>query len=146
MQHQEPAVEFRAGDNGPSRVGLMATVFDELDQLAALSPNWDSLGSDAPTQPARRCARVILEQIVDRFGTSAGRLAEPSAVAAMPGSGVLLEWRGEHANLEVDIGPGGGIGYLFVDRRCGGRRAEEADAVSLATILSRLAVVLNPGP
>lgn len=125
---------------------LMAAALAELDQLASLAPNWDSYGSDPPTEPARTIGRSILDLVAHKFGDVAGAATEPCTVAALPGSGVLLEWRGESASLEVDIGPGGEIGYLFVDRRGGARRAEEADAVSLATGISHLSAVLSPKP
>ena len=132
-------------DVAVSPAGVMATAIEDLEGLAALGPNWDGYGSAPPTDLARRRARSILDLVGERFGEAAGRRIEPDTVAAMPGSGVLLEWRADDAALEVDIGPGGEIGYLFVDRHDGERRTEEGDDASPATIMDHLATVLIEG-
>ena len=133
-------------DSEPGGDEIMAVALNDLEQLGALGQNWDGLGSDPPTECAREAARSLLQLVSDRFWPTAGPSIEPFTVGALPGSGVLLDWRADGTSLEVDIGPRGELGYLFVDQRSGDRRAEEADAVPQATILDRLAVVFGSRP
>ena len=70
-------------------------------------------------------------------------IQEPFAVAALPGGGVFLEWRGERADIEVHIGSEGGLSYLVEDRRAGEARYEERDSDTLGAILDRLVDVLR---
>lgn len=146
MSHKDGGASV--ADDGQTNLAIraedgMTRAYCDLDKLATLAPNWDSYGSDPPTERARELARTLLETIAKQHGWRASGRIEPFTVGALPGSGVLLEWRGDDASLEVDIGPDGEIGYLFVDRRGGERRVEEVNDVPISTVLVRLATILT---
>jgi hypothetical protein len=75
------------------------------------------------------------------LGLSVPDHAAPHAILPLPG-GVQLEWRGRLADLEVDIGPDGQLGYLLVHRTADGRASEEAEDVSRSPILACIGRVL----
>jgi hypothetical protein len=114
------------------------SAYAELSHLAELPTDWDGEGSGPPTRSAIAAARQLLgwaaslTTMVDPVGTL------PFAIAPLPGAGVLLDWRCRAADLEVDVGSAGQLGYLFIDRTGPERRFEEADDVPLAQILQLL--------
>ena len=113
-----------------------------LEELTRLEPNWDGDGNAPPSAEVVGVGGRFLLRAAERFGEAAGEAIRPYVVAPLPGGGVHLEWRGPQADLEVQVGPGEELGYLFVDRRGPERQFEEDDQASPEALLDRLAVVL----
>jgi len=128
----------------PTRVAIpvLDDAFARVAELARLESNWDAQGSEVPSPDVIALARRVLLEAGKRFEPEIHTDVQPYAVAPMSGGGVYLDWRSEHAELEVIIGPGE-LGYLFVDKSDPERRFEEADDVDMAIILDRLSRVLN---
>jgi len=109
--------------------GLRA-LFGRLDELSALQEDRDSYGGLPPTARAIGAAsRLIVEAT-----THAGDV--PSAVMPFPNGGLQIIWERGKDELQVDVGPDGGLGYLAVHRGDGEPGMTEADGVSLADVLT----------
>ena len=117
---------------------------ERLDEMAALSENWNSYGGHPPTPGALACARALLNAIQLLPGALQASLSHPYAMAPLPHGGVYFEWRGPQRALEVHIDPEGRLGYLAVMQVGGDETFAEADAVSTETILNLLARTLSP--
>lgn len=96
-------------------VAMMAT-FDRLDQIARLGPNWDSYGGAPLSRIALATVRHLVSTIRDQYAPIAGPRSVPYTVAPASDGGIQAEWRGAHADLEVEISPGGEMTYLVVNR------------------------------
>lgn len=118
----------------PLRSAELTAAYADLFRLAELPPNWDGDGSRAPTSEALVAAQQLLNWTACQASLTQPTACLPFAIAPLSGSGVLLDWRCQAADLEVDIGPAGQLGYLFIDRTGPERRFEEDDDVSLDRI------------
>jgi hypothetical protein len=117
---------------------------DRLARLAELGSDWDSYGGAPPSGQALATARELLFAVAERCGELVGERVRPYAVAPIADGGVQLEWRGAHRELELEIGPGGDVGYLLVERHGGERQFEEGDDLSWPKALDLVARVLTP--
>lgn len=116
-------------------LGLRA-LFERLDMLSMLEPDWDSYGGAPPTARAIGLAsRMIVESVASvREG--------PTAVMPLPNGGLQLIWEHGQDELQVDVGPGGCLGYLAVHRGDGAPEMTEVDDVSFSealTLIEKLA-------
>jgi hypothetical protein len=127
-----------------SEAGLPAAC-QRLTELAALEADWDSYGTDPPTNLAITTARQVLEAVAERLASAAGTDPAPYFIAPVPTGGVQLEWTGPASEIEVEIGPEGALGYLLV-RREGDAETEQVEArVSPADVAHAVAGVLSFG-
>jgi len=111
-------------------VPSLRALFGRLDELSALPDDWDSYGGHPPTGRAIGAAsRLIVEA-----STQAGDV--PSAVMPFPNGGLQVIWERGQDELQVDVGPDGGLAYLTVHRGDGEPAMAEADDVSLADVLT----------
>jgi hypothetical protein len=83
-------------------------VYDALNQIAGLGPNWDSYGSVAISPDAIRAAKTFLSNV------NVEQLPKPH-VSAVPGGGIGLHWRIRTRDLEIEFRPDGGTEYLETD-------------------------------
>ena len=105
-------------------------LFGRLDELSALEEDWDSYGGHPPTARAIGAAsRLIVEST-----THTGDI--PSAVMPFPSGGLQVIWERGQDELQVDVGPDGGFGYLSVRRGGGEPTMAEGDGLSLADVLA----------
>lgn len=106
-----------------------------IAEFAHLKPDWDSYGG-APSSPvARTEAKRWVEIVADLFGPRAGDRARPYSVAPLADGGVQVEWRGMGGIVELEVGPAGELGYLFVSDEADGAQADEADDASWSEVL-----------
>jgi hypothetical protein len=103
---------------------LLQPTLHRLEEMAALPQGWDSYGADPPSPAAVATARDLVLLVGGQLGTLAGDRVKPFAVVPFDG-GVQLEWRGAHAEVEIDVEAAGEMSYLYVDKSPGGRRFEE---------------------
>ncbi len=83
-------------------------VYDSLNEIATLSPNWDSYGSNPVSNDAIRAAKTLLSNV------NVDQLPKPH-VSPVPGGGVGLHWRLRNRDLEIEFRPDGGAEYLGTD-------------------------------
>ena len=118
--------------------------YARLGELAKLEANWDSYGADPPTTQAIAVASGLLNLLAERLADSVGERIRPWFIAPVANGGVQLEWRGPDRAVEIEIGPGGVIGYL-VEEGCAPRvRLAEDDDISLEEALGPIARVIAP--
>ena len=118
--------------------------FERLDALGALADNWDSYGGAPPTSISLQVARSLLSRLGQRHRIPLGRDVNPYHIAPLPSGGVQLEWTGALKDIEVEVGPGGGLAFLLIDRSGGERRFVEDEEVPATTILELIVSTLTP--
>jgi hypothetical protein len=106
-----------------------------IAEFADLEPDWDSYGGEPSSSVARSEAKRWVEIVVDLFGARAGDGARPYSVAPLADGGVQIEWRGVGGIVELEIGPAGELGYLFVADETDGGQTDEADDASWSEVL-----------
>jgi hypothetical protein len=128
-QLSAPALEAEASRQ------IIRNTMDDLDRIAGLRPDWDSYGSAPPTGVAVGTARRLILTVYRNSLLSARNPSLPFSVAPLSGGGIQLEWRGEIATIEVEIGPEGSFGYLLIKGTDPSSVCEEEDGVSESRIL-----------
>lgn len=113
----------------------LAGTLNRLREIEELGANWDSYGSEAPDRVAVEKARSLIREVNVESVNSARGAAVPYSVVPLSGGGVQVEWRGDAATIEVEIGSEGVLGYLLARGSEPSREFEEADNVSQARIL-----------
>jgi hypothetical protein len=116
---QSPPFALQTGNERRVQVQRpsLREAFARLDELADIGPDWDSYGADPPTDLALGVARSFFLIVANRFAERWGEKALPSHIAPIPTGGILAEWSGPKADLEIHIGPDGQLGHLVIDRR-----------------------------
>jgi hypothetical protein len=110
-----------------------------VQELRSLRANWDSYGAHAPTTAAINTATqlaVKLHYLALIWGPDSS--TQPEAVAPLADGGVQIEWAAQTRTAEIQIGPTGSLGYLFVDRSTPETKYVEADDVPEQSLISRI--------
>jgi hypothetical protein len=110
-------------------------VLARLEELSQLEPNWDSYGAAPITTNAIESAREFFGKVQAQMSDRAAEAVLPSDISPIPNGGILAEWVGPAAEIEIHVGPEGKLGYLYIDKRGPDRRFEEADEISLTDAL-----------
>ena len=118
-------------------------VLRRLAEVARLEEDWDSYGGLPPTPDAIRAARRLLTRLLPQNGSTPGHGVGPNAVLPFPNGGVQLIWERDADELQVDVGPSGDFGYLWVRRDGGARESSEAESVTEEAILSLVGQFLS---
>jgi hypothetical protein len=139
--HQQGSAVPRATDR--EIAPRLEATLRRIAQFADLRPDWDSYGGDPPSPRARTEAGQWVEIVADLFGARAGDAAVPYSVAPLADGGVQLEWRGRSGVVELEVGPEGELGYLFLAGAEGGAPAEEGDDASWSDVLRALSRVFT---
>lgn len=121
---------------------ILQSTLNRLSRLAKLSKDWDSYGGDPPTKRSVSTAYGLLFEVDERFGPAAGQRISPFAIVPLAYGGVQMEWRGPFAEVEIEIGPEGKFGYLFIDKRGPERVFHEKDSATRSEILDLIAQTL----
>jgi len=116
----------------------LQSVLHRIDALARLQDDWDTYGGASPTALAVRSARQLAQDVVKRYGGSAGKRSLPYHVAPIAHGGVGLEWRDGNASLEIWIGPDGSLGYLLSQGQDPSHCFEEAESATTEQVLRLL--------
>ena len=122
----------------------MAWVEGRLAELARLEPDWDSYGGFPPTDRAVADAASIMRTAFDRFGRTAGERAIPYGVFPIADGGIQLEWHGPSSELELNVGPEGGLSFLVIEHPDGDRRFTEGYDLSADEALELVRRVIHP--
>jgi hypothetical protein len=114
-----------------------------LEEIASLPSNWNSYGAPPITRPAIKAARSLLDTLVNTQGSKLGDAVRPYSLVPLATGGLQVTWHGPHAaELEVEIGENGQLGYLLVPAE-GLHKAVEQDEVSQKTIVGLLVKILE---
>jgi hypothetical protein len=122
---------------------ILQPALQRLREISELGPNWDPYGSEMPSRVATGLTDGLLHAAAAEFAEAADERLLPLHVAPIADGGVQVEWSGDHADLEVYIGPQGTFGYLFINGSANDRTFEEKDDVTIQTVLDRLHYVLD---
>jgi len=116
----------------------MQPAMERAAELGRLPMDWDTYGADPPTSLSVEAAHRLLTKVNDMWGRTFGEAVRPFVVVPLPRGGLQMEWRNDAAEIEIEISPGGHMGYLFIDKTGDERVFQEEDDVSwndaLATI------------
>ena len=104
-------------------------------EMANLSPNWDGEDADPPTAEAVAAACFLIEAVAERRQLRGGVSIPPATSSPVPDGGLLIEWRGPAAMIDVQASPDGSFGYLVKWNAGSDASYEEADTASLETVL-----------
>ena len=134
------SIKFRVqpGIAGPSGdpVYQLRVMLDRLGEMKSFEGNWDSYGSEPPSDKAVSVARDLVWNVVALRYAASGSKALPYSIVPLSGAGVQIEWHGSTDSIEVQIGSDGRFGYLLTkDEASPARYREEHDDVSEAEIL-----------
>jgi len=118
------------------RDGGALTAFRRLAELSQLEEDWDTYGGLPPTTTAIEAAKHLLTEAASRITTAPSRTIDPDAVMPFPNGGVQVIWERNADELQVDVGPTGGLGDLWIRRGGGRREAVEAELAPADDILA----------
>jgi hypothetical protein len=121
-------------DSNQGSTPRLGAALNRIAQFADLKTDWDSYGGDPPSSVARAEAGRWVEIVADLFGARAGDTAIPYSVAPLADGGIQLEWRGRNGVVELEVGPEGELGYLFLLDD----QTEEGDDATWSDVLRRL--------
>lgn len=112
-------------------------------EMAKLAPNWDGEDADPPTAEAVAAACFLIEAVAERRQRLGGVGVPPATSSPTPDGGLLIEWRGPSASIDVQANPDGTLGYLVGWETGSAARYEEADTASLDAVLALIDRVLD---
>lgn len=105
---------------------------EKLERLSKLEDNWDGEGAKAITAKSMENATALIDKV---YGL---HTAIPYDIAPLFDGSLLVEWRGPHGNLEVEVGEEN-FGYLLVSPEC-----LEGDNVDETVILALASEIFEP--
>lgn len=127
---------------GPTYKSWMPWALEQLHEIAALEPDWDSYGADSIAPRAIALATDLLRLVDERLSRVAFEQSRPLVVAPRPDGGIQIEWGTYPIQIAVHTGPSGNLGYLFKDQQAGVTRYEEKQSASWDQILQLIATVV----
>jgi hypothetical protein len=93
-----------------------AEMDERIARFAELVPDWDSYGAKAISPRAIAVARDVLRTVVAQTAPALGGRELAVCIAPLPNGGVVLEWHGANADLEVEV-TATGASDLLVERQ-----------------------------
>ena len=115
----------------------------QLTSFRDLRPGWNGYASRIISPQAILVARRLLTLILEQLWIQGDNGAFPDVVVPVPNGGVQFEWRRGVRELEVSIGPTGGLGYLLSEQNDDTGSESEAEQVSLTEIMHQIAAVVR---
>ena len=112
-----------------------------IAEMAELPANWDSYGGEPPSPRAIAGACLLIEAVAETRDRSGGGARAPWTSAPLPTGGLQVEWLGDQARIEVQIGPTGALGYLV--SRNDDSEFDEADDAPFDDVVERIVNVLE---
>jgi hypothetical protein len=94
----------------------LALLDDRIARFADLEPDWDSYGAKRISPTAIAVARQTLRSVTQGTEPALSERVLSVWIAPLPNGGVVLEWRGAAADLEVEIAADGALGLLLEER------------------------------
>ncbi len=120
------------------RIGPLQPAFDRLAEIARLEADWDAYDGLPPTRLAVAAAGQLIIAAAERLGDEVREAVAPYAITPFSNGGVQVTWRRQAGELQVDVGPGGSLGYLRIHRDGQQRTASEAEGVSFPDIIGAI--------
>jgi hypothetical protein len=122
----------------------MPVVAARMSYLASLQDDWDGDGAAAVTSVALRQAKGLIERaqsLVPRGRPETS--ATPFDIVPVPSGGIVLKWRGESAELHLEVGPEAEFGYLLIVQGPEGEGYTEGENIDDGELRDLLVRVLN---
>jgi hypothetical protein len=116
-------------------------VAQRLDELAQLQSDWDSFGSDPPSETAVMTSKGLIVTVAAALQRVDQPL--PFFIGPISGGGVQVEWRGPSGSIEVEVDADGGFNCLIARGSGTERRFEERHGLSLADTEELIASVVQ---
>jgi hypothetical protein len=120
----------------------LAEIHEHIARFGELEPDWDSYGAKAISPTAMAKAQDVLQAVGKRPASASGDDVLGVRVAPLPNGGVLLEWHGPSAELDVEITPTGTLDLLLEERSDGRYETSERAGVDVGEIAALLDRVL----
>ena len=118
----------------------LAEMDERITRFAELEPDWHSYGAKAISPLAITVAREVLRSVIQQIEPTLAERVLAVWIAPLPDGGVVLEWHGTTADLEVTAS---GTLELLVEERAAGRYAYAEHAhVRVEDVASLLAGML----
>jgi hypothetical protein len=110
-----------------------------LEAISVLQKDWDSYGSEAPTEAAIFAARKFIAEL-NRIQKEA-----PFFITAIPNGGLQMEWQGSTGALEIEIDPTGDFfNFLRITGKgTANRQSEEKQGLSAHEILQQISLLAH---
>ena len=116
----------------------LALLDDRIARFADLEPDWDSYGAQRIAPTAIAVARDVLRSVIHETEPALSERVLSVWIAPLPSGGVVLEWRGAAAELEVEIAANGALDLLLeerADRTTETSERRDVRAEDIATLL-----------
>lgn len=140
-----PAGKTSQLDGEPTLLPCFAKAVSLFREFLRLPPNWDTYDADPISRVAISTATGLLGRVQQLFSSDeVGDRLRPRAAVPLANGGVQLEWCGSKAEIEVEIGPRGELGYLLIEGNGQKRRFSEAADVGFSEVERAIARVLLP--
>lgn len=106
----------------------LAEMDERIARFAELQPDWDSYGAKSISPVAIATARDVLGTVIRSTEATLGERVLAVWIAPLPNGGVVLEWRGATADLEVEVTASGALEILLEERGREDETVERSDA------------------
>ena len=120
----------------------LAEMDERIARFAELQPDWDSYGAKVIAPVAIATARDVLRTIIQAAEPALGERVLAVWIAPLPNGGVVLEWRGATADLEVEVTASGVLQILLEARAAGQDETVERSGVRAEDVAALLDGVL----
>lgn len=121
----------------------LAMLDERIAQLAELETDWDSYGARSIAPEAIAAARDVLRTVIQITEPTIGERVLSVWIAPLPNGGVLLEWHGPTADLEVEVTANGALDLLLEKRAAETYTSSERTDVRVEDVASLLGGVLS---
>jgi hypothetical protein len=127
--------------SGPVYASFLRSSLDRIEALKSLPENWNSYGASSISPTAISMAKALLCKLQNRFfSMTEDRYLEeeiiPQAISPIDDGGIQLDWYGTRFEIEIEIGPTGSLGYLFIEGSGANRTFDEGDNISVETAMA----------
>ena len=112
-----------------------------IDEFVHLPLGWDGDDADPITALAVSSAAVLVTSVADRCWHIRG--VAPITSSPLPDGGLQLEWVGNEARIEVEVGPEGAYGYVLIRGKGPNATYEECDNVELNVLVGLINTVIK---
>jgi hypothetical protein len=137
-QAQAAAIEGAVVQTRHNTERALAHIHERIARFGDLEPDWDSYGAKPFSPTAMATAKDVLRAVSQRTTATTGDAAFGVRVTPLPSGGILLEWHGPSADLEVEVTRTGRLDLLLEERVGGTDETSEHAGVDVAAIAALL--------
>lgn len=116
----------------------LAEMAMQIARFAELESDWDSYGAETISPQAIIAAKDVLQAVIRQTEPIIGEQVLSVWIAPLPSGGIMLEWRGPTADLEIEITADGTLDLLLEERVDDGDAPVERADVSVGEVAALL--------